>query len=75
MDIVEATGFIGALTILVFFFLNQTHRIDRNSKLYDAGNVIGSSLLVLYALFIGSTPFVVLNVVWILVSLRDIVKN
>ena len=75
MDIVETTGFVGALTILVFFFLNQTHRIDRNSKLYDAGNVIGSSLLVLYALFIGSTPFVVLNVVWILVSLRDIVKN
>ena len=75
MNIVEVTGFIGALTILVFFFLNQTHRIDRDSKLYDAGNVIGSSLLVLYALFIGSTPFVVLNVIWVLVSLRDIVKS
>ncbi len=68
-------GTSGAFIILVFFLLNQFHKIDRDSIWYDLGNFIGSGLLVVYAYLISSIPFLVLNAVWALVSLRDIFSD
>ncbi|MDO8664795.1 MAG: hypothetical protein Q7K44_04615 [Candidatus Liptonbacteria bacterium] len=65
-------GTAGASIILFFFLLNQFHKIDRDSIWYDIGNFIGSGLLVVYAYLLSSIPFLILNAVWALVSLRDI---
>ena len=68
-------GTLGAGIILVAFFLNQKHRLSQDSFTYDLLNLIGSGLLVLYAYLLSSTPFGVLNGIWFLVSLRDIVRG
>jgi len=69
---VTLIGTAGASIILIFFLLNQFHRIDRDSIWYDIGNFIGSALLVLYAYLLSSVPFLILNAVWAFVSLKDI---
>ncbi len=68
-------GTAGASIILVFFLLNQFHKIDRDSVWYDIGNFIGSGLLVIYAYLLPSIPFLILNAVWALVSLREIFSD
>ncbi len=76
LDVLHSTetiiGTFGAGIVLVAFFLNQAHRLSQDSLSYDVLNLLGSSLLVLYALLLGSTPFLVLNGIWCLVSLRDV---
>lgn len=67
-------GIIGAGLLLVSFMLNQLHKLSRDSTVYDLINFLGALLLVIYALDIGSYPFAILNGVWTLVSLRDILK-
>jgi hypothetical protein len=66
-------GVAGGLIILVFFLLNQFHKTDEDNFWYDAGNLLGSALLMLYAYLIGSWPFLALNAVWAAFSLKDVI--
>ncbi|OGG40182.1 hypothetical protein A2116_01065, partial [Candidatus Jorgensenbacteria bacterium GWA1_49_17] len=71
MDVTTLIGSTGAAIILIAFFLNQTHKLSQDSLKYDVSNLIGSGLLVIYAVLLSSVPFAILNGVWFLVSLRD----
>ena len=75
MDITTLIGASGACLILIGFILEQTHRIKDTSLSYDILNLIGSALLIVYALLLKSYPFLVLNGVWALVSLRDVIVD
>jgi len=68
-------GFIGMLMILIAFFLNQTHKWKADALIYDVFNAVGGLLLVIYALAIQSWPFLGLNGIWTIVSLRDVVMD
>lgn len=65
-------GIAGMVCILYGFLMVQTHRWSEDSTIYDALNFIGAALLVFYALSGRAWPFVVLNAVWALYSLKDI---
>lgn len=66
-------GTVGALLILVSFLLVQSKKVTPDNIYYDLINFIGSVLLVIYAVIGKSYPFIVLNGVWALASLKDIV--
>jgi hypothetical protein len=65
-------GLFGSAIILIFFLLEQTHKISNESIWYDGGNFIGSALLVVYAILLSSIPFLILNGVWAIFSLKDV---
>ena len=75
MDITLIIGISGAVIVLVFFLLNQIHKISSDSLLYDGANFVGGLLLVVYAVSVSSLPFIVLNTIWALFSLRDFLKE
>ena len=68
-------GTVGALIILISFILNEIHRLDSESFIYDFLNFIGAGLLALYAYILSSIPFLILNIVWAIVALRDIILD
>lgn len=65
-------GILGAAIILAFFLLEQTNKVNNKSLWYDGGNFIGSALLVIYAILLSSIPFLILNGVWAIFSLKDV---
>lgn len=65
-------GILGAAIILICYILNQSHVWKDTDLKYDLLNFIGSALLVVYGIVIGGWPFVVLNGVWAIFSLRDV---
>ena len=73
MDLITIIGVAGALIILAAFFLNETHRISEDSLVYDGMNLVGSFLLIVYAIALNSLPFLVLNGVWFAIALRDVI--
>ncbi|MCK4635508.1 MAG: hypothetical protein KAT32_01475 [Candidatus Moranbacteria bacterium] len=75
MDIIEIIGISGMVLILVFFFLNQIKKISQDSLIYDLGNLLGAGLLSLYAFQIDSIPFLILNLLWSFIALRDIIQG
>ena len=72
MNATMLIGISGATIILIFFLLNQLHKINKDSLSYDMANFIGALLLAIYAVLLLSLPFVILNGAWALFSLRDI---
>ncbi|MBW3002370.1 hypothetical protein KY338_04365 [Candidatus Woesearchaeota archaeon] len=65
-------GVIGMALILLAFFMNQTHRWKDDDLIYDITNLAGGVLLVVYAVYLNSWPFFILNCVWVVVSARDV---
>ncbi|MBT3303939.1 hypothetical protein HN592_00970 [Candidatus Woesearchaeota archaeon] len=68
-------GLIGMGLILFAFFMNQIHRWKSDSLYYDIVNVIGSLLLTIYALRINSWPFLILNAIWLVISIKDVFSD
>ena len=66
-------GIVGAGIILLCFILNQFHVWKDTDIKYDLLNFVGSTLLVVYGILIAGYPFVALNGVWAVVSLRDVI--
>jgi len=75
MDFQTLIGASGACLILIAFIFEQTHRWKDTDVKYDLVNLVGSGLLVTYAVLLESYPFLVLNGVWALVSLRDLISD
>jgi len=68
-------GILGAFLILLAFVLNQIHVWRDDSLVYDLVNFLGAALLVVYGVIIKGWPFAVLNTVWAIVSLRDVILD
>jgi hypothetical protein len=75
MDTTTLIGILGATIILITFLLNQFGRLSAESRWYDGLNALGSLLLIVYAYILWSIPFMILNSVWFLVSLRDVMRT
>ena len=73
MDIFFVVGVLGMLQILIAFALVQSEKVDVDNIWYDALNFVGSVFLIIYALPPMSWPFIILNGVWALMSLKDII--
>ncbi len=72
MDTTTLIGVIGAGLLLIAFVLNEFKKLSTESLAYDALNLVGASFLVWYAILLQSIPFLVLEGIWALVSLRDV---
>jgi len=74
-DFTTFIGIIGATLVLVAFVLEQKKIWNSEMLKYDLVNFLGSATLVYYGILIKGYPFVVLNSVWALVSLYDVIKD
>ncbi len=72
-DFTTILGIIGAVLILVAFALVEFKIWKTEMTRYDLVNFFGSAVLVYYGILIKGYPFVILNTIWALVSLRSII--
>ena len=75
MNIELFVGIVGMALLLVAFVLNQAGRWHRGSLHYDATNLAGAILLVIYAVSLAAWPFVILNTIWLLYSAKDVIQS
>jgi len=75
MTLFLALGLLGSILILIGFILNEFGKLLATNWRYDMLNAIGGGLLLAYAIQDRAWPFVLLNGVWTLVALRDLIKG
>ncbi|MBT4805752.1 hypothetical protein HON71_06275 [Candidatus Woesearchaeota archaeon] len=62
-------GIVGMTFILVAFILDEfIQKFNQNTIQYNLLNIIGAGLLTYYAFSLNSWPFMVLNIVWLVVA-------
>ena len=74
MTVVDWTGFVGVSLILTAYFLNLTNRLSTSTLTYILLNLIGAILACLASVLMKYIPFIILEGVWTLVSLRALVE-
>lgn len=75
MSISDILGTVGVSLLLVGFFLNLFKKIRVDSVGYGLLNIVGAGLCGVSAYLISFYPFVVLEGVWVLVSMYALFKN
>jgi hypothetical protein len=75
MDLFFILGIIGILLILIAFILENTGKGGKDEINYNILNLIGSLFLFLYAYSTNSVIFMVLNLIWVLISIYFIIKH
>lgn len=63
--IIDAGGWIGAVMLLLAYFLVSTKRVGGASVRYQSLNVVGSLLVGANALYYSALPSFSINIVWI----------
>jgi len=72
VEFVTLFGILGAALILLAFILNEFDVINKDMLSYSLLNFLGALILVIYAYLIESYPFMILNLVWLLVAFKDV---
>jgi hypothetical protein len=68
-------GLLGMACILLAFTLNVFKRLDSHDPVFLCLNLIGSMLLIIYALNPVSPPFLILNSFWAVVALWGLIHH
>ncbi len=70
----DIIGSVGVGLILLAYFFNIFTLIKKDGKLFFAFNIIGASLACYASYLIHYTPFIILEAVWIIVSIAGLIK-
>jgi hypothetical protein len=74
MDALTLLGILGTTLIFIGFAGNRMRYWTASDKTYVVLNAVGSLLLIVYSYLIDSYPFIVLNAVWLIFSLKDLLS-
>ena len=72
MSNLEILGLFGTSMILIAYLGLQVQYFTHDNIYYDLINLFGALILTVYAYLSGTIPFVILNVIWSLVAIKDI---
>lgn len=72
MSNLEILGLSGTSCILIGYLGLQLQYFSHDDISYDLINLIGAIILTIYAYLSGTWAFVILNVIWSVVAIKDI---
>ena len=63
-------GLIGMFLTLLIYFLKTNNKID--DLAWHTINIVGTSCLLVYSVIVNTLPFMILNILFLLISLKGI---
>ncbi len=73
--IIDVGGWMGAIMLLLAYFLVSTKRVGGTSIRYQGLNLIGSVLVGTNALYYTALPSFSVNVVWIMIGVAALARR
>lgn len=68
-------GIIGMVFILISFILDEFwKKFNQDTVIYNLINILGSGMLIYYALTLEGWPFLILNAVWLIAATVKVIK-
>jgi hypothetical protein len=71
-QMIDATGWIGAVLVLYGYFMVSTNKLEGNSLHYQAANIAGAFCLMINTYFHHAYPSAIVNVIWIGIGLYSL---
>jgi formate hydrogenlyase subunit 3/multisubunit Na+/H+ antiporter MnhD subunit len=74
-SLIEIVGWVGAILVLLAYFLITARKLDAKTKIYHAMNLAGGTGLAVNAIADSAYPSAAVNLVWIAVACYGILKG
>ncbi|MFC1780164.1 hypothetical protein ACFLY9_00505 [Patescibacteria group bacterium] len=71
----DISGIIGLVLILLAFLLLQKRKLTDDDHAYNLLNIVGGLALSIYGVYYKAWFSVILNIVWAVVAVWDLLKN
>jgi len=72
--VVECCGWLGAMFVLIAYFLISTDKITSGSVLYQWLNIIGALGLIIHTIFNHAYPSAFVNIIWVGVAIYSLMR-
>jgi len=73
--LIEIVGWIGAILIVIAYFLITSKKLDRESKIYHGMNLVGALLTGINAAINQAYPSTAINVMWGVVAIYGLIES
>ncbi|MGD9974066.1 MAG: hypothetical protein AB7S77_13480 [Desulfatirhabdiaceae bacterium] len=73
--VVDISGWIGAVSLLMAYALVSMRRLDGKSITYQIMNLLGGLFLLVNSFYYGAYPSVGLNGIWIAIGIFTLIQN
>jgi len=73
--LIEILGWIGAIAVLLAFYLINSGKVTNAAKSYQWLNLIGAVFLIVNTMYLKAYPSAFVNVVWLIIALAGIFKR
>lgn len=73
--LIDIAGWLGAVIILIAYYLISSKKVQGDSKTYQALNLIGAFALIINTYFRGAIPSSALNVVWAIIAIKGLLGH
>ena len=73
--LIDAGGWIGAVLILIAYFLVSTRKLTGDATAYQLMNLVGGSFLVINTIYYGAYPSSCVNLVWIGIAAYTMIRT
>jgi hypothetical protein len=73
--LIEIVGWIGAALVVIAYFLITYKKLDRESKIYHAMNLVGGLLTGVNAVINQAYPSAAINVMWVVVAIYGLIEG
>lgn len=73
-SLANTVGMIGVIFQLIVYFLLSANRISSNTLFYQLFNMIGACGILYSLYFHWNTPSVIIEVIWLMISVRAVVR-
>ena len=75
MSVTDWIGTLGVFQILLAYFLNITGKVSIKHLSFILLNLVGAGMACLASIFLNYWPFIILEGIWILVSIISLLKH
>ncbi|GAL84977.1 hypothetical protein CHU_1672 [Sporocytophaga myxococcoides] len=73
--LLNLTGWIGAIEVLIAYFLISTNRVTSEKFSYQLLNATGAVFLIINTIYLKAYPSAFVNIIWTAVALFNMVKS
>ncbi len=70
--LVECIGWVGALLVLLAFFLISTNRVDSSKPIFHWLNILGALGLIVHTIYNAAYPSAFVNIIWVAVAVYSL---
>ena len=71
----DAIGWLGAVFVLVAYYLVSSNLVDPKSMRFQSMNILGALLLVYYTHSCKAYASMMVNIIWVFIGIHSLVKG